>query len=204
MNKVLTASLLALASAVAFAGTALDCPDHPAGSEHAAHQAMLNSPRYAVSSVAYEVPDVVLQNESGASVKMRELLNGERPVAVNFIFTSCTTICPVMTATMLQLQKELAGEPRKPLYVSISIDPEFDSAATLKAYAGKFGADWTFLTGAREDVLTVLRSFAAYRGAKSNHTAITLFRHTGEDNWSRVEGLASAKDLAKVWKDGAG
>ena len=83
--------------------------------------------------------------------------------------------------------------------MSISIDPDYDTAATLSAYARRFGADWTFLTGERTDVLEVLRSFSAWRGSKTNHAAITLFKARRAQRWTRVEGLASAKQLADVW-----
>jgi protein SCO1/2 len=168
---------------------------------HAAHRAMQSSTSYSVNSADYSVPDVILQDENGQPVRLREVFSGNRPVAVNFIFTSCTTICPVMTATMLQLQKELADQPMKPLFVSISIDPDYDTARTLKSYANRFGADWTFLTGERNDVLAVLQSFAAWRGSKSNHAAITLFKAPSAENWTRVEGLASARQLADIWRD---
>jgi protein SCO1/2 len=176
--------------------------DIMSGDEHAAHRAMMASPSYQVTETAYVVPDVVLQDEHGRSVRLQQLLSGDRPVAVNFIFTSCTTICPVMTATMLQLQRELGEDDVKPLFVSISIDPDYDTVETLGSYARRFGADWTFLTGSRTDVLQVLQSFSAWRGSKNNHVAITLFRAAGgPERWTRVEGLASAKTLAEIWKD---
>jgi protein SCO1/2 len=172
------------------------------GDEHAAHRAMMTSPSYQVTEARYDVPDVTLQDEHGRAVQLRELLSGDRPVAVNFIFTSCTTICPVMTATMLQLQRELTDQDVKPLFVSISIDPDFDTVETLGGYARRFGADWTFLTGNRADVLEVLQSFSAWRGSKNNHAAITLFRSAGgADRWTRIEGLASAKTLSEIWKN---
>jgi len=171
---------------------------------HAAHRAMMaqasSDTAYRVDHADYAVPDLVLLDEHGRPVHLRELFAGDRPVVVNFIFTSCTTICPVMTATMLQLQQELADQPEKPLFVSISIDPDFDDASTLNAYARRFGADWTFLTGERTDVLKVLQSFSAWRGSKGNHAAITLFRAAHAEHWVRVEGLASAQQLAAVWR----
>jgi protein SCO1/2 len=171
---------------------------------HAAHRAMMQAPSFSVTEADYAVPDVRLLDQSGHAVALRELLAGDRSVVVNFIFTSCTTICPVMTATMLQMQRELAGHGPMPQFVSISIDPDYDSAAILDAYARRFGADWTFLTGERSDVLGVLQAFSAWRGSKSNHAAVTLFKPAGAQQWTRVEGLASAKDLAAVWNRGIG
>lgn len=170
---------------------------------HAAHRAMLQSPSYRVIDADYAVPDVTLRDQQGRAVSLRQLLSGDRSVAVNFIYTSCTTVCPVMTATMLQMQRKLNDSASKPMFVSISIDPDFDTAARLGAYAERFGADWTFLTGERGDVLDVLRAFSAWRGNKANHAAITLFRLAGAKRWTRVEGLASAAELVDVWTSGA-
>jgi len=192
------------AAGIALAALSASAQENATDDPHAAHRAMMaqaSNGSLRIDHAAYEIPDVVLHDEQGRPVKVRELLSGDRPVAVNFIFTSCTTICPVMTATFLQLQHELADQPNKPLFVSISIDPDFDTSSTLNAYAKRFGADWTFLTGDRADVLSVLQSFAAWRGSKTNHAAITLFRGAQGGHWIRVEGLASAQQLAEVWRD---
>jgi protein SCO1/2 len=152
-----------------------------------------------VSSRAYEVPDVTLKDESGRLVPLRSVLSPETPVVMNFIYTSCTSICPTMTATLLQLQERLSHSEVKPRYISISIDPEFDSPTVLKSYAERYGADWQFLTGSRADVVNVLRSFDSWRGSKANHAAVTLMRDGRATQWKRVDGLASAEELAAAW-----
>ncbi len=168
---------------------------------HAAHRKMMAAPKVQVNQQSYEIPDVELIDHSGQSARLRELLANDQPLAINFIFTTCTTICPVMTATMLQLQRNLAGDEIKPNYISISIDPDYDSAEIMKEYAENYGADWTFLTGAPDDVLSTLQAFDAHRGNKVNHFALTLFRNTNDSEWTRVEGLTSAKELARIWRD---
>jgi len=168
--------------------------------EHAAHRAAAAA-AIRVERANYEVPDVVLENERGEPVALGKLLGTDQPVVVNFIFTSCTSICPVMTATMLQLQHQLSGSQPAPRFISISIDPDFDNAAVLRRYADRYQADWTFLTGKREVVLRVLQAFDAWRGNKGNHVAITLFRRAGSA-WTRIEGLSSAGELADLWKQG--
>jgi protein SCO1/2 len=167
--------------------------------EHAAHRQALHETAR-ITTAAYVVPDVILQREDGRAVRLRELLAADRAVAVNFIFTTCQTVCPVMTATTLQLQRELAATDEVPEFISISIDPLVDSAPVLRAYAQRHGARWTFLTGSAEDVSTVLRAFDAWRGSKGNHEALTLFHRAHAADWIRVEGLASAQLLAGVWR----
>jgi protein SCO1/2 len=167
---------------------------------HARHRQSMQSNVVSVETASYAIPNVTLTNEDGMQVRLREVLASDRPLAVNFIFTSCTTICPVMTATMLQLQGQLVDDAKSPLYVSISIDPDFDTAAVMKSYAAKYGADWTFLTGSQNDVMLVLQSFDAYRGSKINHFALTLLHAGDAAEWTRIEGLTSASELARIWR----
>lgn len=170
---------------------------------HAMHRQAMQSSDVTVTRVAYPTPPVSLVNEAGQTVALADVLAQDRPVVINFIFTTCTTICPVMTATMLQLQRLLKDDASQPYYVSISIDPDYDSADIMRKYAARYGADWTFLTGSSEDIMTTLQSFDAYRGNKVNHFALTLMRAAGEGQWTRVEGLSSAKELAKIWRESA-
>lgn len=174
-----------------------------AADPHAAHRSMLATPAVKVDYGEYRIPDVSLLDTDGNPVALRSLLAPDRPVAVNFIFTTCTTICPVMTATMLQLQRHLDGDAVRPNFVSISIDPDYDSAQVMKTYAERYGADWTFLTGTAQDVESTLRAFDAYRGNKVNHFALTLMRAANDDRWTRVEGLTSAHELARIWQENA-
>jgi protein SCO1/2 len=166
--------------------------------EHAAHRAAMEQPRYSVSTESYAVPDVVLMDESGTPVALRSLLDADQPVAVNFIFTTCTTICPVMTATFAQMRRELGETAGQVRLVSISIDPEYDRPEILKNYAERFhaGAGWTFLTGDGPDIVQVQQSFRTYTGSKMSHQPITLLKRPNSPSWVRIDGLASGKDLA--------
>ena len=167
--------------------------------EHAAHRAQMTSNELKVSRQSYSLPSVTLRDAQGRSIGLADAVDDGRPVVLNFIYTSCTTICPVMTATILQVQRELASRADRPDFVSISIDPDFDSPKVLTTYAKRHGANWTFLTGSRSDVLDTLKHFDAWRGSKGNHVALTLLRPKGSASWIRVEGLASAQQLAAIW-----
>jgi protein SCO1/2 len=167
--------------------------------EHAAHRAAMNTLRYTVSDVRYDIPDVQLIDASGSSVALQSILDSEQPVALNFIFTTCTTICPVMTVTFAQMQRELGEAAKQLRLVSISIDPEYDRPEVLKAYAEQFhvGAGWTFLTGDSDDISQVLRSFDSYAGSKMNHQPLTLLKRPENSSWVRIDGLAGGADLAQ-------
>lgn len=171
----------------------------PVTDEHAAHHAAMKDPHYSVSTGSYAVPEVELIDQSGTPVALRAFLGVDEPIALNFIFTTCTTICPVMTATFAQMRRELGTAGNKLRLVSISIDPEYDRPEILKEYAEQVGAGegWTFLTGDSDDISNVLVSFDAYAGSKMNHRPITLLKRPGNPLWIRIDGLASGRDLAQ-------
>jgi protein SCO1/2 len=167
--------------------------------EHAAHRAASSTNHYAVSMKDYDVPQVELVDANGSLVDLRSLLDSERPVALNFIFTTCTTICPVMTATFAQMQRQLGDAADGLRLVSISIDPEYDRPDVLRAYAAQFHAhgNWTFLTGDSRDIRDVLQSFDSYAGSKMNHQPVTFLRNPGGPSWVRIDGLPSGESLAQ-------
>ena len=166
---------------------------------HAAHKAAMSKPHYTVTDANYDIPDVQLIDAEGEVVALRGLLESEHPVALNFIFTTCTTICPVMTVTFSQMQRTLGVDAKDLQLVSVTIDPEYDRPGVLKAYAEQFQAEqnWTFLTGDSNDIANVLRSFDSYAGSKMNHQPVTLLRNPDSDGWIRIEGLANGASLAQ-------
>ena len=150
------------------------------------------------SRAGYTLPDVVLVDQAGRPFPAAGLLDEARPIAVNFIFTTCTTICPVMSTTFAQTLRELGEDADRVHFVSISIDPEQDTPAALARYAGRFQAppEWTFLTGSASDVQKVLKGFDVWTGSKLSHRPITLLRRPGETEWVRLEGLGNGSALA--------
>ena len=97
--------------------------------------------------VFWTVPDFSLIERSGRPVTLADL-RGKAWIA-DFIYTECTETCPLQTAYMAQLQKDLAAE-RDLRFVSITVDPKHDTTAVLRGYATRYGADperWLFLTG---------------------------------------------------------
>jgi protein SCO1/2 len=138
-------------------------------------------------------------------VRLRDLLSTGDAVMVNFIFTTCTTICPVMTKVFADTRGELGGDAKKVRMISISIDPENDTPVRLKAYAKKFGADaqWKFLTGRVEDIASVQRAFNAYSSDKMEHTPLTLFRPARSSSWVRMDGFATPDQLVAEYRGSA-
>jgi protein SCO1/2 len=161
---------------------------------------------YIRTDAAYDIPDVNLINAEGEPVSLREELTVDRPVFVNFVFTSCSSFCPLLTATLAKVQTELLNRKKAFRIVSISIDPEQDTPARLQAYAQRFHAqpEWHFLTGDAANMLAVLRAFDAYRGGKINHAALTLMRLPRDGRWVRFEGLINAETLVHEFSQNGG
>lgn len=148
----------------------------------------------------YPAPDVMLRNQHGARVNFVELMEFEGPVLLNFIFTSCATICPVMSATFAQSREDLAVIDDRYLMVSVSIDPDYDTPARLHDYAALHGGgdNWILLTGQFGDIFSVVRAFdAVYKGEnKMYHRPLTFLRSGPDAPWLRLEGLMGSEELA--------
>ena len=171
--------------------------------DHSLHQQMMNNKSYSTSVSQYPIPDVLLSSNAGETKRIVEVLNSDKPVMLNFIFTTCTTICPVLSASFTQVQKELQGEVEDIVMVSISIDPEYDTVDRLSDYAKRFeaGPQWEFFTGKLKDVIAVEKAFDIYRGSKMNHEPVTLIRAKSDQPWLRIEGLANANDIVSEYRE---
>lgn len=162
-------------------------------------------PRYVRSLEAYRVPPVTLVNQEGEKVALASVLEGDEAVMVNFIFTSCTTICPVMTATVSSMRRALGPAAQALRIVSISIDPAHDTPRALKEYAGRhgIGSGWLLLTGDADQIRPVLKAFGASAGNKTNHAPLTFFKMPGSGQWVRISGFPSAAELVSEYRTAA-
>jgi protein SCO1/2 len=167
------------------------------------HHAMPSpSDGYTRWRASYLIPDVSLVDRNGATQSLGNVLDDARPVMLNFIFTTCGAICPIMSATFAKVQAALGSEGNGLHMVSISIDPEYDTPEVLKAYAKRFGAGdrWQMLTGSLDDSIRVQRAFDVYRGNKMNHVPLTFLHAKPGQSWLRLEGFASAADLLHEYR----
>jgi protein SCO1/2 len=145
----------------------------------------------------YFIPNVILVRDDGMAVNLPAELNDGRAVVLNFIYTSCTTICPMSSMVFEQFQEQLGAESAGVHMISISIDPEQDTPARLRDYAKQFdaGKGWNHYSGTLIAVTAVQRAFNAYRGDKMSHVPITLLRAAPGSAWVRYDGFARAEEL---------
>lgn len=173
---------------------------------HAAHRDAAASPERPVRTVVpYTVPHVGVVRHDGKRVDLAADLDDARPVFLNFIYTTCTAICPPMSQVFSQLQRKLGAERERVRMVSVSIDPEQDTPRRLEEYARRFdaGAQWTFYTGSVESSVAVQKAFSAYRGDKMNHAPLTLVRPAPGKPWVRLEGFATSAQLLEEYRAAA-
>ena len=147
-------------------------------------------------------PELVLTRMDGRSTSLRRELEAAEPVIVNFVFTTCSTICSTQTATLAALQRQLRDAARPARFMSFTIDPDNDTPEVLTKFARQFsvGPGWDFYTGKFDDLLRQQQAFDVYRGSKVSHPPVVMMRRTRSSPWVRVEGHPSPDELRRVYE----
>jgi protein SCO1/2 len=195
-RSVIVIAILGLSAGRVLAAAATMPDQMPGNDAMIGHDSQLTA-RTTVSSMQYSVPELKLIRQDGRSVSLPEEMNDGRPVIVNFIFTTCGSICPLMSQVFGQFQQMLGAESGHVHLMSISTDPEEDSPARLREYARKHGAreGWNHYTGTLEASQAAQRAFGVYRGDKMSHTPVTLLRIAPGQPWLRVDGFVTPDEL---------
>jgi cytochrome oxidase Cu insertion factor (SCO1/SenC/PrrC family) len=151
------------------------------------------------------IPDVQVYDQDGKRLNFYSDLIKGKTVAINFIFTTCTTICPPLTATFRRVQQNLAELPLQVQLISVSVDPVTDTPERLREFAGKFkaGPGWTFVTGDKSEIDSLLRALEVAVADKNDHTPMILIGNDAAAYWTRAYGLTSPTLLVKVIADAA-
>ena len=150
------------------------------------------------------IPDIEVLDQNGRKINFYTDLVKGRTVAINFIFTTCTTICPPLAATFARVQKELGDKVGRDVhFISISVDPVTDTPERLKAWGAKFhaGDGWTFVTGNKPQVEELLRALGASSARREDHTPTILIGNDTHGSWTRTYGLAKTSQLVQIIND---
>lgn len=180
--------------------------------DHSKHQAMLKSAgqeSQTYKEQALTIPNVLLLNEYGQEVAVMEDLVKDKIVVINTIYTTCTTVCPVMGVQFAQLQKVLKKRfgsekiAEQIQLVSISIDPLNDTPQSLRSWKSNFsgGPGWTLLTGSQKNIERILKATGLFAADPKEHTPITLVGSAKLGQWTRLSGLGPAKQIAGLLDD---
>jgi len=197
-------TLLAIAAILITAGlnppAASAGPGH--GEAHKGHEAPAPGATSEGKLVQVELLDLALVDQDGRKVRFKSEVIGDRLAIIGTFFTSCDTICPVLSALFQNLQQKLGDRlGREVVLVSISVDPGTDIPARVKKYAVKHGAKpgWIFLTGGKRSIDRVLRGIGAYVRDYTQHAPALLVGDGRHGGWTRFYEFPNPKlILARV------
>jgi protein SCO1/2 len=169
------------------------------GSVPFGRQASTNSP---AGKLAHHFPNVRLWTQENREVRFYDDLVKGRVVMINFMFTSCTSLCPRSTANLVRVQQALGDHAGRDVFViSISVDPEHDTPAVLKQYAEQYQIQpgWTLATGKREDIDRIRQGL----GVKDNddlsqHTGMLIYGNEPFAQWASTPVMQSPGSIARI------
>ncbi len=168
------------------------------GKDHGKGAAPAEAAPPAEASAKVKLLDLEMIDKDGKTLRFESEAVGGRIVAIDFVYTTCTTICPVLSALMAQVQDGLGerlGEEIR--LISISIDPSRDTPRRLADYAKKFGAGpgWVWLTGEKRKVDQVLIALGAYTPNFIDHPPMLVIGDATRGTWSRQVGLPAPDEV---------
>jgi cytochrome oxidase Cu insertion factor (SCO1/SenC/PrrC family) len=144
---------------------------------------------------------VEVVDQDGRQVRFYSDLVRGRRVAINFVFTTCTTICPPMGANFERLQALLGARAGADVrLLSISVDPLTDTPERLKAWGARFhaGPGWTLLTGRKEELDRLLKAMGIFTADPASHAPILLLGDDRTGRWTRAYGLAPPAKIVQL------
>jgi copper(I)-binding protein/cytochrome oxidase Cu insertion factor (SCO1/SenC/PrrC family) len=162
-----------------------------------------NIPAFSAASTwgANYFPNVPLITQEGKIVHFFDDLIKDKVVVINFIYTHCPDTCPLETAQLVRVQEIMGDRLGKDVFFySISIDPENDSPAVLKAYKERFKARWTFLTGEKSDITRLRKKLGLYveeiQDGSNNHNVNMIIGNQATDRWMKRSPFENPHVLA--------
>lgn len=182
---------LALLTALALTMSISSVRAHDA---HAHHQAAAKP----AGTVRIQLPDTALTDHRGKTAAFKSQLLGDRLVLVNFIYTTCTTVCPAHSALFADVQQRLGERAgRDVALVTVTVDPVRDTPLRLKAFSAPYqpGPGWSFVGGRKQDVDEVLKALGAYTPNFVDHPAAVLVGDPRSGEWTRFFGFPSSQQL---------
>lgn len=175
----------------------------PVSAQHENHDHHTQHAKGAVKTVAaqratFKLSETPLLDQHGRTLKFKSEALGERIAVIGFVYTTCTTVCPVVSAVMAQVQDKLGARlGRDVALVTVTVDPVRDTPARMKEYGAKLGsgAGWTWLTGPKPQVDEVLKVFGAYTPNFTEHPALVLVGDAKSGKWLRFYGFPTPEQL---------
>jgi protein SCO1 len=174
--------------------------------DHSQQPPRANPTTVVADTTKVSFPDITVLDQEGRKRNFyRDLVKG-KTVAVNFVFTTCTTICPPLGATFAKVQTLLGERAGKDIQlISISVDPMTDTPERLKAWQAKFSLQpgWTLVTGGKAEIDQLLKAMGGFSARKEDHTPIVLIGNETTNQWTRAYGLTKPSQLVALLEEKA-
>jgi cytochrome oxidase Cu insertion factor (SCO1/SenC/PrrC family) len=147
-----------------------------------------------------KIPNARVVDQNGKQLNFYTDLIKGKSVAINFVFTTCTAICPSLAATFRRVQQEARTRGVDVQLISVSVDPTVDTPERLQEFAKKFKAEagWTFVTGDKAEIDSVLQALGVAVVNKNDHTPMVLIGNDVSDHWTRTYGLSSPATIVDL------
>lgn len=153
------------------------------------------------------IPDLLVLDQQGKKVRFyRDLVKG-KTVAINFVYTSCAAVCPLVGANTSKLQGLLGDRlGRDVQLITVSTDPTIDTPETLKAWGDKFKRrkGWTLVTGGEQEISALVEALTGEVARKGVHLPLMLIGNDAKGLWRRDYGLARPAAIAALLEEFAG
>ncbi len=148
--------------------------------------------------------DTVLADQDGRPVRFWSDVLEDRTVVIGFVFTRCQGACPLIMEKLGAARRLLAASGAPVRYLAITVDPEHDTPAKLKAFAATHqaqGPDWTLLTGKPAEVRQVLKRLGAAVDDPMEHSTALIAGNTRSRHWTRIRPDAGPQAVARILED---
>lgn len=157
---------------------------------------------YQRTFTSYVIPDVTLIDQHGEPVELRKFLNPAKPLMLEFIFTSCTTLCPNQSVKFANFQKRLEPDTEQVRLVSITVDPETDTPEVMHHYLQQYQArpGWDFLTGSKQQIKQVMAAFNVKPSNMITLDSSLLLRSAKSGKWVRIDGQLHGEDFMREYQ----
>ena len=156
---------------------------------HAHHRQQAAAAQAAPVPTEIDLPTgLPLLDQFGKSVDLQQDVIGERIVVIDFVYTNCSTVCPVVSSIFSLLQKRLGERMDEEVtLVTITVDPTRDTPHRMLEYSKNFnhGTSWSWLTGDKKHVDKLLIALGAYTPLFEDHPAMVLIGDEKSGTWYR-------------------
>lgn len=148
-------------------------------------------------------PNVELTTQDNKKVKFYDDMLAGKVVVINFIFTTCTDVCPLDTAQLRKVYDLLGDHPGKDIFLySISVDPERDTPKAMKTFMNQYqiGKGWTFLTGKREDIDLIQKKLGIQPAGPNPaaHTTSLMLANVPAGSWIKRSPYENPQMIANL------